>query len=276
MTIGQDLTSTPDSARDAFSLHSDWFGSRWSWVLPRDQSFMVAVILASAADHGVEGSLDDITRAILGDSFSGLFEDLEHGWDAPVRWLRDEDFEDPEEGETEEQLRASAVAHQALCEGMLRAAGAPVPTTLRELVDAMAALGIVSSGEGRWSMPELLPRPEDTLAMPAEMAAEFRAYRRRSALTPFRNALLRHLTDGLGYPEELFTSLDRLSTATGVDVTDLRPALDSVVEDGDIRLYRGTPRSPVAAQSLAGHTRFHLVPDWDHYSADRLQVVRGD
>ncbi|WP_369181856.1 DUF6042 family protein [Streptomyces mutabilis] len=51
-------------------------------------------------------------------------------------------------------------------------AGAPVPTTIRELADTMVALGIASQDrEGCWSVPDGLPLPEEILSLPEEMNA---------------------------------------------------------------------------------------------------------
>jgi hypothetical protein len=107
------------------------------------------------------------------------------------------------------------------------------------------------------------------------MQARFREYRRTQALEPAEQAIIHHLTDELGHPDEVFTSLGRLAEATEMKVDEIAPALDYLVEQGDARLYRGDPRAEVAAKDLPGHARFYLVPDWEHFAEHRIEIRHG-
>lgn len=272
-------TATEGAARpEHMSFPSDWFTSGWMRVLPRHQSFMLMMVFGTAAAEEMRGSLDEITRTVFGndsDDLGPAWRNIGTSLDSPVLWVEKEDLEDKDEAE-QERIKAAAAERRAACEAAYREAGAPVPTTIRELAATMVALGIASQDEdGTWWMPEDLPLPEEVLKLPTEMEATFREYRRTQALEPAEQAIIRHLTEDLDHPDEVFTSLDRLAEVTEMTVDTLRPALDYLVEQGDARLYRGDPRAVVAAKDLPGHARFYLVPDWDHFAEHRIEIRHG-
>jgi hypothetical protein len=234
---------------------------------------MLMMILGTAAAEEMRGSLDQITRIILGsDDLGPAWRNIGTSLDSPVLWVEKEDLED-EDATGQERIKVAAEERRAACEAAYREAGVPVPTTIRELAETMVALGIASQDEdGTWWMPEDLPLPEKVLSLPEDMAARFREYRRVQALEPAEQAIIHHLSKELGHPDEVFTSLDRLAEVTEMTVDEVRPALDYLVEQGDARLYRGDPRSEVAAKDLPGHARFYLVPDWEHFAEHRIEV----
>ncbi|CAM5339074.1 MarR family transcriptional regulator OS=Streptomyces alboniger OX=132473 GN=CP975_00015 PE=4 SV=1 [Streptomyces alboniger] len=251
---------------------SDWFTSGWMHVLPRHQSMMMATILGTAAAEGMRGSVEDITHVIFGDDFAQVFRGLGDSLDSPVCWLEEGELEDADEAE-QQQIKDSAAEHRAACEAAYQGAGVPVPTTIRGLADTMVALGIASQDEdGYWSMPDGLPYPEDVLRLSEEMAAKFERMRCAQRLEPAEQAVIHHLTEDLGFPGEVFTSLDRLAEAVEMDVHEVAAGLDYLTEQGDARLYRGNPRVEVAAKDLPGHARFYLVPDWEHFAENRVHI----
>jgi hypothetical protein len=258
------------------SFPSDWFTSGWMRVLPRQQSFMLMMILGTAAAESMRGSIDEITRIIIGsDDLGPAWRNIGTSLDSPVLWVEKEDLEDEDEAE-QARIKEAAEERRSACEAAYREAGVPVPTTIRELAATMVALGIASQDEdGTWWMPEDLPLPEKVLSLPDDMAAHFREYRRTQALEPAEQAIIHHLTDELGYPNEVFTSLGRLAEATEMTVDEVRPALGYLVEQGDVRLYRGDPRTEVIAKDLAEHARFYLVPDWEHFAEHRIEIRHG-
>jgi hypothetical protein len=257
------------------SFPTDWFTSGWMHVLPRHQSMMMTMTLGTAAAEGMRGSLDEITRIIYGDDLGPAWRNIGITLDSPVLWLEEDDLEDEDEAE-QQRIRADAEEHRALCEAAYRDAGVPVPTTIRELAGTMMALGIASQDEdGYWAMPDGLPFPEDVLRLPKEMTARFRDIRRTQELEPAEQAIIHHLTEELSYPEEVFTSLDRLAEAVELDAAEVSAGLDYLVEQGDARLYRGKPRTEVSAKDLPGHARFYLVPDWEHFAEHRIHISSG-
>lgn len=270
------MTATEDGSRPQhMSMHSDWFNSGWLRVLPRHQSLMLAMLMGTATAEEIPGSLDDITTVILGDDISAAFRELGDDLDSPVHWLEEDELEDADE-EEKQQIRNDAQARQEVCEAAFREAGVPVPTTIRELASTMMALGIASrDDDGYWSMPEELPRPENVLRLPDDMISGFQEFRRTQQLYPAEQAIIRHLTEALKYPDEVFTSIGRLIEATEMGAAEVKAGLDYLVEQGDVRLYRGDPRVEVSAKDLAEHARFYLVPDWEHFADHRIHVKHG-
>lgn len=272
-------TDTEGAAHPEYtSFPSDWFTSGWMHVLPRHQSMLLVMAMSTATVEGMRGSIEEITHIVFG----GKNDDLGPAWrnigatfGSPVLWLEKEDLEDEDEAE-QERIRASSQEHQEVCESAYRQAGVPVPTTIRELADTMMALGIASQDQdGYWSMPDGLPNPEQVLSLPEEMATRFREMRRTQQLEPAEQAVIHHLTEDLGHPDEVFTSLERLAEAVDMDADEVAGGLDYLVEQGDARLYRGSSRAEVRAKDLPGHARFYLVPDWDHFAENRIEIRRG-
>lgn len=258
-----------------FGIHNDWGPSAWMHILPRGQSFFLIMMMSSAAMNHRQGTLEDVIRTLYGGEIRGAFADV-GDFDAPLMWLEPDDLEYAETEEEKAELRADAKEQQARTESILREAGIPVPTTLRELADVMVRLGLASNGPGGWSMPERLPLPEETLPLPAELDAKLRDLRRQQAAEPFEQALIHYLVETQNYPDELSTSLDRLAKAMDVKVEDVRTGLAMLVETGDAHLYRGEPKTEIAVKDLADHARFSLVPDWEHFNEHRMTIMRGD
>ncbi|WP_329620581.1 DUF6042 family protein [Streptomyces sp. NBC_01255] len=276
MTVDQGAGKTEPGMGD-FAVHNGWFPSGWMHVLPGYQAMLMCMLLGTAATRPVTGTLDEVAREVFGDSprdfLRGLGEDL----DSPVLWLDPATLDATEDAEEKAELRAEAAARRAAGEGALRAGGFPVPATIRDLVGTMLALGIARMEDGRWSMPEYLPLPEDVLDLPEDLRASIGELRRSEAVEPWRQALTDYLDHTLDRPGELFTTPGRLAEAVGLGPDELRAALDDLVEDGHVRLYRGIPRVPVAsARDLQDHQRFHLVPDWQRYDEDHVFVIRHD
>ncbi|MHB6912730.1 DUF6042 family protein [Streptomyces sp. DB-54] len=198
------------------------------------------------------------------------------GLDSPLQWLED-DLEYAESPEEAAQFRADAEEHQAWFEAVLREASLPVPSTVRELAAAMESFGIVQRSKEQWSVPDHLPRPEDVLALPDEVLARVRDLRRHLDVEPAKQALLSYLTDSLGYPATVSTSLDRLERATDCSVDELREALDYLANDADygMKLLRGDPAAPIRARDLATHTRFQIAMDWQRFEENTIHVQRG-
>lgn len=276
VTIDRDTGKSKAGEGDVV-VHDDWFTSGWTFVLPRHQALLMCVVLSTAAARPVTGTIDEVVRELFDDSLGAFLRDLGEDLDSPVLWLQPDDLAWAKGAEEEARVRAEATAHRAACEGALRAGGFPVPETIRDLVGTMLALGIAHTTEGRWSMPDRLPRPEDVLELPEELRESLRRLRRSDAAEPWKHALTDYLDHTLGRPGELFTTPGRLAEAVRLSPDELRSALDDLVEDEHIRLYRGIPRVPVAsAGDLQDHQRFHLVTDWEQYDEDHVYVLRHD
>ncbi|MFE0737367.1 DUF6042 family protein [Streptomyces sp. NPDC058855] len=274
MTAHAATAGATEDLSSAVFMHPDWFESGWNFVLPKHQSFLLALFLSTAVRRGLSGTLEEVAEEVGAD---GLLDRLGGSLDAPVRWMEPDGLgEDGEDAAQEEAaIRAEAEASRAACEEALRAAGLPLPTTVRGLAETMTALGIASRQDGIWVMPERLPLPEDVLTLPDGLRARLRELRHVQAVAPAEQALVAHLTDGLGHPAEVFTSIDRLARALGLTEDETRGGLQRLVDTGDVRLERGLPRVGTTPGDLASHERFHLVPDWDHFHAHRVFVHRA-
>ncbi|MFF3320111.1 DUF6042 family protein [Streptomyces sp. NPDC003035] len=273
MSVDQDSTEHSDDG--SLAMHTGWFATGWPKYLPQYQSMVLCMLFGTASVRGMSGTIDDVTQELFGGRLGSFFGRDGGDLDSPVMWQDPDELDYAETEEEKAEIRADAAAHQAKCEGLLRSAGLAVPTTVRELADTMVALGIATQQDGVWSMPEPLPRPEDILDLPEDDRAKLAEMRRIFELGPAENALIGHLRDDLNRPDELFTSLDRLATATDLTEDDARGALARLIEEGDARLERGKARAQVALDTLKSHERFHLVLDWAHFDEYRLTFTRG-
>lgn len=259
------MPDQPQPDGPQFGIHTDWFTSMWPHVLPQ-QAFPLAMLFSSASMSRLEGTLDDLVATLYGDRQSLFLRELGDGLDSPVLW------HDPDEDLTDEEIAEA----KERGETTLRNAGIEPPSTVRSLADLMVRLGIVTHDDNRWDMPEHLPRPEETLRLPAELEARIRDFRRREALTVAEQAILRHLIDDLNRPDETTTTLERLAQVTDLEPDELRGGLSLLIEDEDIRLYRNDTEIQPTKQALPAHARFRIVPDWEHYAEHRIHIQRAD
>ncbi|MEV6682258.1 DUF6042 family protein [Streptomyces erythrochromogenes] len=273
MSVDQDTNQAVGD--DGLALHNDWFSSGWPHYLPRHQSMMLCMLFGTAATRGLRGSLDEVVRQVCGGE-PGAFLGRGGGTlESPVVWMDLEELEGFESEEEKDRFRAEGAEHRARCEQVIRDAGVAVPTTVRELAAAMIALGIAAEREGVWSMPDLLPGPETVFHLTDAERERIAEMRHIWESQPAESALLAYLTDDLGRPDEIFTSVDRLARASGTSEESVRYALGRLIQAADARLERGTPRTPVDLGSLKDHERFHLVADWQHFNDNHITIVRG-
>ncbi|QCX73847.1 hypothetical protein C9F11_00720 [Streptomyces sp. YIM 121038] len=265
-----DNPSVPGPRRD-LAMHNDWFASGWDHVLPR-QGFALTMLIGTACQPGFAGSLDDLVLEIFGGHWDMIGGDL----DGPLTFSwPDEEWDDEAAPEGREACEA---ARWEQFGAMLTTAGFPVPATVRDLSELFLTWGLASREETpdgtRWSMPAALPLPGDLLPLDTQLTERLDGIRWTMRTGPLVDTLINHLADDLGEPEETLTSLDRLATATGQDVDDVRLALAELVESGDARVQRG--QEPADAERLEAHRRFRLVMDWEHIHEHRIQLSIGD
>ncbi|WP_055602045.1 DUF6042 family protein [Streptomyces aureus] len=272
MSVDQDTSQ--DRGDGQLSMHNDWFASGWPSYLPRHQAMALCMLFGTATVRGLRGSIDDVLEQQFHGETGSFFGRAGASLDSPVAWMDPDALEYAETEEEKNQLRVDAEEHQARCEQLLRTAGLPVPTTIRELADTMLAAGIAAQHGDVWSMPDDLPGPETVLALPDDERAALVNRRRFWDPGAAEPALIDHLVGVLDRPAEVFTSLDRLARATDQDEDDVRYALGRLVHQGDARIERGTGRERTALDDLKGHERFHLVLDWGHFEENRITYVR--
>ncbi|MFF4174242.1 DUF6042 family protein [Streptomyces sp. NPDC001744] len=257
--------SVPGPRRD-MAMHNGWWATGWEHVLPR-QGMPLTMLISTAGRYGFTGTPDDLLREV----FDGHWKLLGGDLDAPLTFAwPDGEWDHTEAPEGREAFEAN---HREEFAAVLTTAGFPVPTTVRELSELYLTWGLAHREETpdgpRWSMPEVLPLPEELLPLDAELAGRIGSVRRSMRADPLVGRLVTHLTDDLGGPREVLTSLDRLAAATGQDADDVRLALTELVESGDALVWRGQERAD--PERLEAHRRFRLVMDWDHYHEARTE-----
>ncbi|MER5632859.1 hypothetical protein CP967_33650 [Streptomyces nitrosporeus] len=263
--------SVPGPRRD-MAIHNGWWPSGWEHVLPR-QGFPLTMLIGTASQSGFTGSLDDLLQEIFDGDWHMIGGDLDG--ELTFSWPDGEwDYEDAPEGR-----EASEAKRWKSFGAMLTAAGFPVPATVRDLSELYLAWGLAYREETpdgtRWTMPAVLPLPDDLLPLDAELTRRLDRARRTTYTGPLVNALITHLVDDLGEPQEVLTSLDRLAVATGRDADEIRLALADLVESGDARVRRG--QEPADPERLEAHQRFRLAVEWEHFDGPRTHLsVRTD
>ncbi|OKK16168.1 hypothetical protein AMK16_26065 [Streptomyces sp. CB00455] len=271
MSVDQDTNRDSDGH---LALHNGWFPSGWPNYLPQHQAMMLCMVFGTAAVRGLRGSLDEVTQQLFNGEPGAFFGRPGGTLDSPVVWRDDDELEYLETDEDKDQFRTDAAEHQARCEGLLRAAGVAVPTTVRELADTMLALGIATVQDGVWSMQDPIPGPETILDLTDAELARIADMRRVWESGPAESTLLNYLTDVLGQPDEVFTSVDRLAQASKLREDDVRYVLGRMIQENEARVERGTPRKQVNLDDLKNHERFHLVADWQHFNENRIMIMR--
>ncbi|MFI8916477.1 DUF6042 family protein [Streptomyces sp. NPDC053513] len=274
MSVDQDTAQSNDDGY--LSLHNGWFASGWPSYLPQHQSMALSMLFGTASVRQLRGTVDEVLAQIFEEGeYGAFFGKASDSLDSPVLWMDSDELDYAETEAEKAQLRVEAEEHQARCEGLLRTAGIPVPTTIRELADTMIALGIASRQDGVWSMPDPLPGPETVLPLSDEERARIANSRRIWEGGPAEQALIDYLEKTLNHPEEVFTSVDRLAKAINFSEDDVRHALGRLFREGEARFERGAERAQTLLEDLKDHERFHLVLDWQHFNEHRITITRG-
>ncbi|MFD7337546.1 DUF6042 family protein [Streptomyces violascens] len=253
------------------SLHSDWFLSLWSHVLPRSQSFLLCMIPSTAAVRELRGSLDNVVSEICGDPSrrcSAVWGKASTrrccGW-SPMIWRTPGTAtKQPKSGPRPNSVGVGVKARGLPSDSRHHAA----PRTIRDLAEVMVGLGITERGSGGvWAVPGSLPWPELVLDLPADFDARLREIRAHQAAEPAKQALIAYLAEDQDYPAELLTSLERLGRPPIPSHDDLRQdhlmprrQLDSAI--GRVRRFlprrRGTAMWGAPPMTRA-HTALSLV-----------------
>lgn len=273
MSVDQDNAQRNDDGY--LSMHTGWFASGWPSYLPQHQSMVLAMLFGTASFRELRGTVDEVLEQVFNGEYGAFFGHASDSLDSPVQWMDSDALDYAETEEEKTQIVTDAQEHQARCEELFRAAGVPVPTTIRELADTMVALGIASRQGGVWTMPDPLPGPETVLPLSDEERARIAERRRFWESSPAEQALINYLDDDLNQPAEVFTSVDRLAKAIDVSEDDVRHALGRLFREGEARFERGAEHAQVLLEDLANHERFHLVMDWQHFNENRITIQRA-
>lgn len=163
---------------------------------------------------------------------------------------------------------------------MLERAARVPPESVRQLAVLMADLGVfereVVGGVERWRSPETLPLVAERLPVSERFAAEEDQRRWRSLHEDSAQAIIRHLVDVLGEPDEVSTTLARLAADTGLDLSDLRFGIAALLDDGDFALIDGSSGNDVDPETVEEVRRIVLRVDWHRFGEERIGLRFAD
>ena len=226
---------------------SDWFSSAWMRLLPV-QATPLEIAITTATVHDAAATLEKV----LADNPARC--DLPDGAATALAWSTVDD----------DAYTASRrdVARQAF-ELALRDGGFSMPTTVAELADILAQLGVfestqTSNGPTIWRAPEDLPAPATVLQLPEDwLAHEDRVHWKTVTSLP-ADTLRRKLLQA-GKPEQLETTIDGLAEINAATSAQVRAALDGqgLAQDVLMTAVHGVRAAPVRGvarklQLLAG------------------------
>jgi Family of unknown function (DUF6042) len=254
---------------DGVAIAHDWWTSGWNKFLPR-QALWLHMVVATATVKDLDGSLDDLI-----DSFGrDAFDRDTGGLDGPVWWTF------PDQDETDDEQLAMDRASQEVFEAVLERAARVPPRSVRELAMLMADFGVFErefvGDVERWRSPEVLPLVAERLPVSEQFTAEEDRLRWRSLHEDSAQAIIRHLIDVLGEPDEVLTTLARLAADTGLDLGDLRFGIAALLDDGDFALLDGASGNDVDPETLEEVRSVVLRVDWERFGQERIGLRFAD
>lgn len=235
---------------------SDWTSSGWHRLLP-PIAFSLEMLIATATQADADGDLDDLIAA-----HPVLAEQLPDRGATPLLWH--------EPGrESAELERRRDQAREAL-RNALASRGLTMPTTLRELADLLAQLGVYHHTrgiDGRHQWRALQLPVVDLLDLPAEwIAAENDARWLMVTSTPAV-----HLHRALAHSERvptIPTTIDRLASDVDATAAEVRLGLEGLLYQGVLTVGRhGAVLDSRQVREVPGHARIDLQMDLDRLPA---------
>jgi len=225
--------------------------------------------VATATVRETDGDFTTVIAELGAD----IFNRHTGGLSGPIWWsFPDEDDPDPE------QVAIDA-ALQREFETTMERAGRPIPTTVLELADLMAALGIfertIEGGVERWRSPDPLPLTSETLPVSAEFAEGQDRERWEELHEPSAQALIRHAVDSLDGAERIETTLTRLGVDIGLDVSDVRFGLSNLANDG-FSLVDATSGAFQDPETVEEVRPIAVLIDWERFNGRRFGLRFGD
>lgn len=240
-----------DAGEPAF-MRTGWGTSAWARLLPREAMDLELVIAtASVFDHDGE-----LAQLIAASPNSGSFP---RGVDTGLTWWG------PDETDSGvAELREHA---QATFAAAVTASGKAVPTTVADLADLLAALGVyhhtrTERGRSRWRVVPELPDIRDVLPLPQDWIDSEDNIRWIARIAGPALALRRALLVHRGC-DQVDTTLQRLAAEADLSVRDVRAGLDGLLYRFPVVVVRhGTSLDRRSLATLPEHARISLVVDW--------------
>ena len=197
---------------------NEWYESGWCRVLPNQGDYLRQLLVRAEARE-YDGGLDALVLQVGHDWFD---KNTYGGLDAEVRWKWSIDSMTPD---PEARMRW----RQEVCFAALAEAGIAVPSTVRELADTLALLGLLTvTGRGtqdeQWRAPQFLPRPDEVLTLSEEWLAEDTRWRWHDALAPAIDQFWCQW-ERRRSPDNWRTSINKLAKSTELPPDSIRYAL---------------------------------------------------
>lgn len=223
-------------------IDGTYLGSGWSDLLPQ-QAMALHTLVRTATDNDIDGTIDDLARALGAD----WFEHFAGGLDSDVRWNHPLDEDDVELVEGGCRARHECIRAYSL-------SGVVLPATVRELARSMADLGIfdVTCDGRRWRAVTWPPLPEEALAV-SEDFRDTQAVRRWLTLHQ-QNA--RAILGFLPARTAFAVSVDDLTRVLDLPKTAVRGGLELLVHDGAL-LLTDVHDVAVDPETIAGDELVH-------------------
>jgi hypothetical protein len=145
--------------------------------------------------------------------------------------------------------------------------GLSFPSTIGELAEVLARVGVYDrsisvDGVNQWRCEEELPPVVDVLPVPEDWAEREQEVRRLRVI-PAASSLLRHFS-AQGRPQEIKTSLGRLSQHCEVSESAVRRALEWLIDERALAVRRFTKTlSANDLKQVVEHLRIVITLDWN-------------
>ncbi|KOV81776.1 hypothetical protein ADL03_27665 [Nocardia sp. NRRL S-836] len=240
---------------------ADWTASGWHRLLP-PIAFSLEMLIATATQDDADGDLDDLIAA-----HSVLAEQLPDRGATPLRWH--------EAGKESVDLERRREQARETLSHALAGRGLPVPTTLRELADLLAQLGVYhhtrgTDGRHRWRALQL--PVVDLLDLPAEwLCAENDA--RWLMVTSMPAARLHRALVHSERVPTIPTSIDRLASDVDATAAEVRLGLEGLLYQGVLSIERrGAALDSRQVREVPGHARIDLRMDWERIPAPDIST----
>ncbi len=247
------------------------FGRGWSSTLPP----AVVVLFGELASSGpiTRTALDSMLRAENPDTPDGLDSSV---WEPLELWTEeklaelDEDFGEPDEPRTTDELNAQDKAQRELDQAdfarYLASKNLPVSHTFGALVDLLVSCNVLSANEagGLFLNPQA-PLPAEVLPLDAREAARQDKIRWERLHERAAQEIIRLFRTDEQEVDHILVSLDQLAKELESDPEDVRSAVKVLTDEGDfstsIDIERAHPQ-----QSFVLHV------DWDVFNRNRIHV----
>ncbi|KOV84613.1 DUF6042 family protein [Nocardia sp. NRRL S-836] len=237
-------------------MRTAWSNSAWPRLMPQE-AMNLEVVIDTASVLSQDG---DLAHLVTTHPASNQFP---NGINTVLTWQDNDD-----DGETAMLRRHAEAAFTAAVTALAR----PVPTTVADLADLLADIGVfehthTENGTEQWRAPLEIPDPMDALPLPADWIDREERIGWRTRTAGPAMALRRSLRAYEGRPQ-VDTTLQRLAGEADMPVSAVRAGLDGLMYRFGVSVLRqGTTLDRRDLDALAEHARIGIVVDWTSFTS---------